>query len=153
MPRKPFDLSQAEPNLVRQERTRNRQTIQSQLRAAMQKFKDSQNTSVSGPTRLEAAYDAILMCALAVFAAEGYRISSQPGHHRIALEGLAGTLNLGQGVQDQLEALLDLRNSKYDGFDVVDNTTLKDALDLSQKMLDAVSTWFAKQHPDLLASP
>ena len=117
----------------------------------MQKFNDSQNTSVSGPTRLETAYDAILLCALAVFAAEGYRVSSQPGHHRIALEGLAGTLNLGEGVHDELDALLDLRNSKYDGFDVVDATTLKDALDLSQKMLGAVSTWLAKQHPDLVA--
>jgi hypothetical protein len=35
--RNPFSLSQDEPELVRQERTRNRQTIQSQLRAAVQK--------------------------------------------------------------------------------------------------------------------
>lgn len=93
MLRNPFSLSRDELELVCQERTRNRQTIQSQLRAAVQKYKDAQNTSVSDPTRLDAAYDAILFCALAVFAAQGYRISSKPGHHRIAMEGLAGTLN------------------------------------------------------------
>ena len=152
MLRNPFSLSQDEPELVRQERTRNRQTIQSQLRAAVQKYKDSQNASVSGPTRLDAAYDAILFCALAVFAAQGYRISSRPGHHRIAMEGLAGALDLGDGTYDELETLLDLRNSKYDGFESVDEQTLRDALQLSNTVLTTVSAWLVQHHPDLVAT-
>lgn len=150
--RDPFSLSQDEPELVRQERTRNRQTIQSQLRAAVQKYRDSQNVSVSGPTRLDAAYDAILFCALAVFAAQGYRISSRPGHHRIAMEGLAGTLDLGESTYDELETLLDLRNSKYDGFESVDERTLADTLQLSSHVLTTVSNWLGQHHPDLVAS-
>lgn len=149
--RDPFSLSRDEPELVRQERTRNRQTIQSQLRAAVQKYKDSRNVSVSGPTRLDAAYDAILFCALAAFAAQGYRISSRPGHHRIAMEGLAGTLNLNESTYDELETLLDLRNSKYDGFESVDEQTLTDALQLSSHVLTTVSNWLAQNHPDLIA--
>ncbi len=152
MLRNPFSLSQDEPELVRQECTRNRQTIQSQLRAAVQKYKDSQNASVSGPTRLDAAYDAILFCALAVFAAQGYRISSRPGYHRIAMEGLAGALDLGEGTLDELETLLDLRNSKYDGFESVDEQTLRDALQLSSTVLTTVSTWLVQHHPDLVAT-
>lgn len=150
--RNPFSLSQDEPELVRQERTRNRQTIQSQLRAAVQKHKDSRNPSVSGPTRLDAAYDAVLFCALAVFAAQGYRIASRPGHHRIAMEGLAGTLELGEGLHDELETLLDLRNSKYDGFESVDERTLADALQLSDNVLTRVSQWLVQHHADLVAT-
>lgn len=149
--RNPLSLSQDEPDLVRQERTRNRQTIQSQLRAAVQKYRDAQHTGVSGPTRLDAAYDAILFCALAVFAAQGFRIASRPGHHRIALEGLAGTLGLSSGVHDELETLLDLRNSKYDGFESVDAQTLNDALQLSNSILSTVSEWLKEHHPDLVA--
>ena len=152
MPRKPFSLSRDEPDLVRHERTRNRQTIQSQLRAAVQKYTDATNTSISGPTRLDAAYDAILFCALAVFAAQGYRIASRPGHHRIAIEGLAGTLDFSENLHDELETLLDLRNSKYEGFESVDDRTLADALQLSKHVLTAVSTWLEKHHADLVAT-
>lgn len=151
-PRNPFSLSQAQPDLVRQERTRNRQTIQSQLRAAVQKYHDAKHTGVSGPTRLDAAYDAILFCALAVFAAQGFRISSGPGHHRIALEGLAATLGLSSTLHDELETLLDLRNSKYDGFESVDEPTLKDALQLSTNILSSVSEWLKQNHADLVAT-
>ena len=136
-PRNPLLLSQDQPDLVRQERTRNRQTIQSQLRAAGQKYRDAKHTGVSGPTRLDAAYDAILFCALAVFAAQGFRISAGFGHHRIALEGLVATLGLRSTVHDELETLLDLRNSKYDGFDSVDDHTLSDALQLSTDVLSS----------------
>jgi hypothetical protein len=151
-PRDPFSLSRDQPELVRQERTRNRQTIQSQLRAAVQKYRDAKHTGVSGPTRLDAAYDAILFCALAVFAAQGFRISSGLGHHRIALEGLAATLRLSDAVHDELEALLDLRNSKYDGFDSVDEPTLNDALQLATSILSSVSDWLKKNHADLVAT-
>jgi hypothetical protein len=150
--RDPFALSRSEPELVRQERTRNWQTIQSQLRAAVQKYKDAQNDSVSGPTRLDAAYDAVLFCALAVFAAQGYRISSKPGHHMIAIEGLASTLDLSEGEYDELEALRDLRHSKYEGFESIDAQTLKESIQLSKNIMSAVSEWLAKHHSDLIAT-
>ncbi|NIE85501.1 hypothetical protein F3J21_19130 [Burkholderia sp. Tr-860] len=118
----------------------------------MQKYQDAQNTSVSGPTRLDAAYDAILFCALAVFAAQGYRISSGPGHHRVAMEGLAGTLDFGTGTHDELDTLLDLRNSKYEGFDSVDQQTLADALLLSNRVLVTVSAWLTEHHHDMIAT-
>lgn len=146
MLRDPFSLSRDEPTLVRQERTRNRQTIQSQLRAAVQKYQDALNTSVSGPTRLDAAYDAILFSALAVFAAQGYRITAQAGHHRIAMEGLAASLGMGEGPHDEPDALLDLRNSKYEGFESVDEPTLADALHLAKHILTT------RHHPDLIAA-
>lgn len=150
--RNPFALSQSEPELVRQERTRNRQTIQSQLRAAVQKYQDAQNDSVSGPTRLDAAYDAVLFCALAVFAAQGYRISSRSGHHMIAIEGLASTLDLSEDQYDELEALRDLRHTKYEGFESIDAQTLNDAIRLSKDIMSAVSQWLTQHHSDLIAT-
>lgn len=114
--RKPPQLAADEPHVVRQERTHNKQMVQELLRAAVQKFKDTEVQGVSGPTRFEAAYDAILFAALAVFAAQGYRVTAGAGHHRLALEGLVGTLGGGQLLLDELDALLTIRNTKYTGW-------------------------------------
>jgi hypothetical protein len=102
---------------------------------------------------LDAAYDAVLFSAqAAVFVAQGFRISSGLRHHHIALEGLVATLVFGSTRHDELETLLDLRNSKYDGFDSVDEQTLGDALQLATDVLSSVSEWLKRNHPDLVAT-
>ncbi len=148
--RTPHQLAQAEPATVRQERTISKQMVQELLMSAVQKFKDSSVQAVSDPTKMEAAYDAILFSALAVFAAQGYRISSNQGHHRLALEGLAGSLGLGESVLDEMQLMLDLRNSKYTGFLTVKPADLKLGLGLAERILSETSGWLEQNHPDLL---
>lgn len=58
--RTPAEIARAEPRLVRQERHLDKGTVQQLLAAAVQKFADAERKENSGPTRLEAAYDAML---------------------------------------------------------------------------------------------
>lgn len=152
MRKTPIELGRERPDVIRQERSINRQSIKELLMAAIQKYEDASQTSVSGPTRLEAAYDAILFCALAVFAAEGYRVSAAQGHHRLALEGLAGALKLKETVIDEVESLLDVRNSKYTGFLTANPADIKMALSLGERVLSETEYWFAAKHPEILKS-
>lgn len=135
---------------MRQERTLNRDSVRELLAAAVQKLTDARQQSISGPTRLEAAYDASLFCAHAIFAVRGYRISARPGHHKIALEGLAAELKLAQAVYGELDELLRIRNTKYTGFLKVNPADLKTSLELAERVLSETERWFHEQHPDVL---
>jgi hypothetical protein len=149
-PRSVMQLSLDEPKLVRQERSLNKSSVQELLQSAVQKLQDAHVIAVSAPTRFEAAYDAMLFAALALFAAQGFRVSSQPGHHRIAMEGLVATLGLAIAVRDELEAFLDERNSKYTGFLTVKPADLALVLSRATDILARTSHWFETRHPELL---
>jgi hypothetical protein len=136
---------------AREERTLNKQSVQELLKAAVLKRADANNASVSEPTRLDAAYDAILFCALAVFAADRYRItSSEKAHHELAIEGLAATLGFGQTLRDELDTLRRLRGEKYTGFTSVRPADLKLALAHAERVIGEVEAWFATRRPELL---
>lgn len=149
-PRSVMQLSLDEPKVVRQERTLNKSSVKERLQSAVQKIQDSKVTAVSDPTRFEAAYDAILFAGLALFAAQGFRISSQPGHHRVALEGLVATLGLSSSIHDELEMVLEERNSKYTGFLTVKPADLALVLSRADDILTKTSHWFETKHPELL---
>ncbi|WP_246793653.1 hypothetical protein [Burkholderia perseverans] len=68
------------------------------------------------------------------------------------MEGLAASLGIGEGAHDELDALLDLRNSKYEGFESVDEPTLADTLHLAKHLLTTVSAWLQQHHPALIAA-
>jgi hypothetical protein len=102
MLRKPSELARDEPQTVRHERGLKKSTVQELLEAAAQKLFDANLKVVSEPTRFEAAYDSILFGALALFAAQGYRVSSKLGHHQIALEGLAAELKLNATLHEEI---------------------------------------------------
>jgi hypothetical protein len=124
--------------------------VQELLMSAVQKFKDSSVQGVSDPTKMDAAYDAILFSALAVFAAEGYRVTSNLGHHQLALEGLAGSLCLGEAAHDEMQQMRELRNLKYTGFHTVNPADLKAGLALAERILNETSGWLEQNHPAML---
>lgn len=150
LPRSIQKIALEEPQLVRQERTLNKATVQDLLKAAYQKQQDTKVSGVSDPTRYEAAYDTALFASLALFAAAGYRIVAQAGHHRVALEGLAGTLGLSETTWDELELILEVRNSKYTGFLNVKPADLKLALGLAEDVLQKTVNWLQANNPTLL---
>ena len=149
-PRRPQKLAQEEPRTVRAERTINKGTVQDLLKSAMLKFGDARREANSGATRLEAAYDAILMAALAVFAAQGFRITSEPGHHQVALEGLAAELRLAQSLVDEISELREIRNKKYTGLAHVNPADIKTALEIAKRVLSETEAWIATNYADLL---
>jgi len=149
-PRNPITLARDEPRSVRFERTINKGTVQELLKSALQKFADAQRTENAGTTRLEAAYDAILMSALAIFGAQGFRVTSEQGHHKIALEGLAAELRLSQTFVDEIELLRDIRHLKYTGITHVKPADLTTALEMATRVLNETEAWLVQKFPDLL---
>ena len=142
-------IQRQEPRLVIFERGLKKTTVQQLLQSAVMKFKDAGVRDASGPTRLEAAYDAILFCALALFAAQGFRVTSQQGHHQVALEGMAGELALSETTYDEIVALSTLRNTKYTGFLTVSDADLALSLKHAQRVLNDTEAWLLKHNPNL----
>ena len=89
--------------------------VRSLIEAAQAKAGDAKIEAVSLDTRVEAAYDAVFDCCLAVLNAAGYRIGSAPGHHEQALEAACALIRAGERLFDNLDALRDVRNQKYTG--------------------------------------
>jgi hypothetical protein len=89
--------------------------IREWLRAADEKMKDALNATVSKGTRMDAAYDVVLCCGLAVLSTQGWRAGSEPGHHAEVLEAMGAALGLKQAQFDELDAVRGWRHRKYRG--------------------------------------
>lgn len=108
--------------LVKHQATR--ESIQKLIRAAERNLADARATNITVENRFDAAYKAIMQCAMAALWAEGYRSStSEPGHHQTAIQTLSKTLGLDTGTVIVLDALRKQRNlSDYTGETVSDST-------------------------------
>jgi hypothetical protein len=92
------------------------------LAAAERNLADARVTAISAENRFDAAYKAILQCAMAALSAKGYRTStSQPGHHQTAIQTLPLTLAVDGATVIVLDALRKQRNlTDYTGGGVSD---------------------------------
>jgi hypothetical protein len=121
------------------------------LRAAAQRnIADAKVTQISGENRFDAAYKAILQCAMIALWANGYRTpTSEPGHHLTAIQTLPKTL----GVEHQriiiLDALRKQRHlSDYEG-NPVSEAAVAECLVQAENLLAQVTAWLAQHRPDL----
>lgn len=123
--------------------------IRGLIETAQWKANDVEIEAVSLDTRVEAAYDAVFDCCLAVLNAVGYRISSAPGHHEQALEAACALVGIGEGLHDRLDALREVRNQKYTGArrSARDLAVARDAMN---QFSELVVTWLTVHHPHLL---
>jgi hypothetical protein len=120
------------------------------LQAAQVKLNDAQQTVVSAGTRMDAAWDAVLLACLAVACAQGWRATSDKGHHAAVFEGAAQAIGLGQGRFDELDALRDWRNRKYRAGQFSTINEVNEAIALVTPFQADVAAWFANQHPALM---
>lgn len=106
--------------LVRHEAGRD--AILKLLSSARRNLADAGVTSISAENRFDAAYKAIMQCAMAALWAKGYRTStSEPGHHQTAIQALPLTLALESSTVIVLDALRKQRNlNDYTGEGVSD---------------------------------
>lgn len=97
------------------------------LDAINRNIEDSQVDAVSSETRFDAAYKAIMQCAMLGLWLNGYRTStSQPGHHQTAIQSLPTTLGVDKSVVIVLDALRKQRNvSDYEGDPVSDEVVIE----------------------------
>ncbi|MBP9916831.1 MAG: hypothetical protein KBF24_11535, partial [Thiobacillaceae bacterium] len=89
--------------LVRHEAGRD--AILKLLSSARRNLADAGVTSISAENHFDAAYKAIMQCAMAALWAKGYRTStSEPGHHQTAIQALPLTLALESSTVIVLDA-------------------------------------------------
>ena len=108
-----FQLLASEPGAPLRPQPANARDVVAWLQAAQVKLHDAQQTVVSAGTRMDAAWDAVLLACLAVACAQGWRATSDRGHHAAVFEGAAQAIGLRQVRFDELDALRDWRNRKY----------------------------------------
>lgn len=120
------------------------------LKQASVKLADAKQTVISANTRMDAAWDAVLMACLAVAFAEGWRATSDKGHHQVVLEGTAAAIGLSQSRLDELDTLRDWRNRKYRAGFNVETMELEEAIAWVSPFLDDVAAWFKRQQAALI---
>lgn len=127
--------------------------VQRLLTAAGRNLADAGIAALSSENRFDAAYKAIMQCAMIGLWANGYRTStSQPGHHQTALQVLPKTLGLEQDVVIVLDALRKQRNlNDYEG-DPVSDSAVAECCKQAALLLEYTQAWLQKNRPDLLAS-
>lgn len=125
--------------------------VQKLLVAAERNLADSRIAELSAENRFDAAYKAVMQCAMLGLWANGYRTStSQPGHHQTALQVLPKTMGVGPDVVIVLDALRKQRNlSDYEG-DPITDAAVVECLRQAQSLLEHTRQWLAATRPELM---
>lgn len=125
--------------------------VQKLLAAAERNLADAAIAELSPENRFDAAYKAIMQCAMLGLWANGYRTSTnQPGHHQTALQVLPKTMQVSQDVVIVLDALRKQRNlNDYEG-DPVSDAVVTECLKQAKQLLDHTRQWLHTNHPVLL---
>lgn len=124
------------------------------LAAAGRNLADARLQALSAENRFDAAYKAILQCAMVALRANGFRtLTSQPGHHQTALQSLPLTIGLARDRMILLDALRKQRNlADYEG-DPVTAQTVAESLAQAERLLADVNAWLKAKKPELAQEP
>jgi hypothetical protein len=127
--------------------------IRQLLSAARRNLADAGVAEVSPETRFDAAYKAIMQCALASLMARGYRPDTgRPGHHQTVIQSLTLTVGLPPSRVTVLDTLRRKRNlSDYTGQDM-DDSSADQCRKEGQRLLQDVEAWLEVHHPGLVDS-
>ena len=127
-----------------------REAVLRLLQAAARNIADARIEEVSLDTRFDAAYKAIMQCAMVALWANRYRTStSQPGHHQTAIQTLPLTIGIEQSTVIVLDALRKQRNlSDYEG-DPISEQALVECIKQATQLYKVVKSWIATNRPDL----
>lgn len=118
-----------------QKHTATPESILKLLSAAERNLDDAQVSSITPENRFDAAYKAILQCAMAALWVKGYRTpTSVPGHHQTAIQSLPLTVEVDKTTVIVLDALRKQRNlADYEG-DPITDATLAECLLQAQEL-------------------
>lgn len=121
------------------------------LASAARNLADARLVELSADNRFDAAYKAIMQCAMIGLWAKGFRTAtSQPGHHQTALQALPKTLGLDADTVIVLDALRKQRNlNDYEG-DPVTDAAVTECLAQAESLFAHTRQWLQAHRPDLL---
>ncbi len=125
--------------------------IERLLIAAQRNLRDAHVTTISAETRFDAAYKAIMQCALAALMMHGYRPdTNRPGHHMTVVQSLPLTVDIEAKRVVVLDALRRQRNvADYSGDDI-DESTAEHCITEAEKLIANVISWRAAHRPSLI---
>lgn len=125
--------------------------VQRLLAAATRNLADARAGIISDETRFDAAYKAIMQCALVGLMAHGYRPStSVPGHHQTVIQTLSLTLGVPRESWIVMDALRKKRNvNDYSG-DLIEPESVRECIARADALFEHVSQWLSANRPDLL---
>ncbi|MBV8037463.1 DNA-binding protein [Roseateles sp.] len=128
--------------------------VQRLLAAIDRNLADAAVSTISDETRFDAAYKAVMQCALVGMLAAGFRPSStEPGHHQTMIQSLPLTLGAENDVWVVLDALRRQRNANdYTGQPITPAASaecIAQAKALRKRLRKHLET----VHPDLLKTP
>ena len=120
------------------------------LAAAGRNLADARLAALSAENRFDAAYKAIMQCAMLALRANGFRtLTSHPGHHQTALQTLPRTIGLANDRMILLDAMRKQRNlADYEG-DPVTAQTVAECLAQAVQLEADVKAWLKVNKPEL----
>lgn len=125
--------------------------VQRLLAAARRNLADARVEGISDETRFDAAYKAIMQCALTGLMANGYRPStSTPGHHQTMIQTLSLTLGIPRETWVVMDALRKKRNiNDYSG-DLIEPESVRECIAQADALLGQTTQWLESNRSDLL---
>jgi hypothetical protein len=128
-----------------------REEVTRLLVAARLNLKDAHVKDISTETRFDAAYRAVMQCAMVALMANGFRPSTnEPGHHATVIQSLPKTVGLPTEqwvVLDQLRRKTNL--STYSGEGISD-AEIVSCTRAAENLLGSVEVWLRANRPDLM---
>jgi hypothetical protein len=128
----------------------NAQEVQRLLAAASRNLADSGVPGLSDETRFDAAYKAIMQCAMVGLLCSGYRPSTTtPGHHQTMIQTLGLTMGLSNADWVVLDSLRKKRNlNDYSG-DLIEPAAVRTCIARAQALFATTQHWVQAHHPEL----
>lgn len=126
--------------------------VQRLLVAIRRNLADAAVTSISDETRFDAAYKAIMQCALVAMMSAGFRpAANEPGHHQTMLQSLPLTLGVGNDVWVVLDALRRQRNANDYTGQPITAKVLEECLSQARSLEKALLAHLRSKHAEFLA--
>lgn len=126
------------------------EAVQRLLAAVRRNLVDARAAGISDETRFDAAYKAIMQCAMLGLWANGYRpATSMPGHHQTMIQTLPLTLGVSRERWLVLDAFRRKRNiNDYSG-DMIDSAAVHECIAAADSLFRDTLAWLGTHRPDL----
>lgn len=121
------------------------------LAAIDRNIADAGVASISEATRFDAAYKAVMQCALVAMLAAGYRpATSEPGHHQTLIQSLPLTLGAANEVWVVLDSLRRQRNANDYTGQPITKAAMTECIAQAKALRALLQSHLAAKHAALL---
>ncbi len=129
----------------------NKRQVADLLLAVRRGIADAKVEAISEETRFDAAYRAIMNCAMLALWGNGFRPSrSAPGHHQTMIQSLVTSIGLDAGEMRLLDTFRVKRNAiDYTG-EMIDSASLNECIEAAERLLVFMLEWLKSNRADLL---